>query len=573
MYCLAIIKVTLPGFGTQMLISVLASGEASLMLHVLTIFLVGRIRGHLTVAKGYLEAPKERFFTCRPIASSREVRLLRLLPRTAETEIRCELVHTSLDNSEPYEAISYTWESPERTSRIIVDNLPFLTTEKVYSLLRGLSLLSQTKLVWIDYVCINQIDPVERSSQVLLMREIYNRAQRVIGWLGEAPDAATAKEIVLELALIYRSQALDGSRGYERYSQDSRVPALQRFLRNDWFNRMWIIQEVAMARDLHMVYGSENIPWEELNAAIRFCTAPEMLDLLSCDMGPGAKGSILTSLANAGTLFEVRTTIASGTMGDFAKSVAFIFHEFKASDPRDKIYAILGVVDECNHEMLKPDYRKTVQDVYTLAAMYIYDISWSQYPLRILPYAGIGLERSLDGLPSWVPDWSSKLCIHGNVPETFTVYGTGLDFRVPYLQNSPLLNMPKRHEASLDTSPEFDIFPQHKTMRIRGFVVDDIAELSHVFEVPYFENMTSTAKKWDLGSGLVQFHAAIKRLVKKAKDPYPTGQSIEDVIWRTMIGDRVIVGSSILRPAPGEFRSHYRAWEKHYADYSSKALD
>lgn len=142
MYCLAIIKVTLPGFGTQMLISVLALGEASLMLHVLTIFLVGRIRGHLTVAKGYLEVPKERFFTCRPIASSREVRLLRLLPRTAETEIRYELVHTSLDNSEPYEAISYTWESPERTRRIIVDNLPFLTTEKVYSLLRVLSLLS-----------------------------------------------------------------------------------------------------------------------------------------------------------------------------------------------------------------------------------------------------------------------------------------------------------------------------------------------------------------------------------------------------------------------------------------------
>lgn len=136
----------------------------------------------------------------------------------------------------------------------------------------------------------------------------------------------------------------------------------------------------------------------------------------------------------------------------------------------------------------------------------------------------------MNGLPSWVPNWSSKLCIYRNFPETFTVYGTGLDFRVPYLQNAPLLNIPKRHKASLDTSPDFDIFPQYKTMRIRGFVVDDITELSHVFKVPYFENMTSTVKKWELGSGLVQFYTVIKRLVKKAKDPYLTGQLVEDVI-------------------------------------------
>ena len=77
--------------------------------------------------------------------------------------------------------------------------------------------------------------------------------------------------------------------------------------------------------------------------------------------------------------------------------------KFKAKDPRDKVYALLGLVtDELGIKALV-DYNKSTETVYTETARYL--LGREPHPLRILTYAGVGLPGSVLSLPSWVPDW------------------------------------------------------------------------------------------------------------------------------------------------------------------------
>lgn len=73
----------------------------------------------------------------------------------------------------------------------------------------------------------------------------------------------------------------------------------------------------------------------------------------------------------------------------------------KASDPRDKVFGILGLVNRFGQIFLVPDYRKSVGTVFTEAAKVVINFSKS---LKILRYSS--RESGLDDRPSWAPDWN-----------------------------------------------------------------------------------------------------------------------------------------------------------------------
>lgn len=77
----------------------------------------------------------------------------------------------------------------------------------------------------------------------------------------------------------------------------------------------------------------------------------------------------------------------------------------KASDPRDRVYAFVGLADK--HYGIVPDYTNgnTVVHVMIDAAQKIIQHEDS---LAILQYTGQGREHLGHFLPSWVPDWSSR---------------------------------------------------------------------------------------------------------------------------------------------------------------------
>ena len=106
---------------------------------------------------------------------------------------------------------------------------------------------SVNSLLWIDALCINQDNISERSAQVQLMDKIYQQASRVLIYLGEAESGS--------------DNAMDSiaQRHSDKYS--TQMGVLDFFQRRPWFNRVWVLQEVALADCALAICGSKCVPW------------------------------------------------------------------------------------------------------------------------------------------------------------------------------------------------------------------------------------------------------------------------------------------------------------------------
>jgi len=141
------------------------------------------------VVKAGLKPEEDLIWQYPPLnPQSNDIRLLALMPGVSDTTINCKQVNVSLDEGVLYEALSYTWGDPKTTHFINFESMPFLITANLYSALQQLRPVRAPRYLWIDALCIDQINDSEKSHQVRLMGDIYKRASRVIAWLGEADE-------------------------------------------------------------------------------------------------------------------------------------------------------------------------------------------------------------------------------------------------------------------------------------------------------------------------------------------------------------------------------------------------
>jgi hypothetical protein len=89
-----------------------------------------------------------------------EIRLLKIKNRIPYMGLRTILLHVKLADKPTYEAISYTWGTSTDTMEVIIDGYAFTTSIAIYNALCGRSSMWRKRLVWIDAICINQMDPV-----------------------------------------------------------------------------------------------------------------------------------------------------------------------------------------------------------------------------------------------------------------------------------------------------------------------------------------------------------------------------------------------------------------------------
>lgn len=212
--------------------------------------------------------------------TSREFRILTLLPGAESTPIKTTLRHVSLEDKLSFDALSYEW-GPESSniSQIYVGDEPFTIRHNLWLFLTRLRASSHSaQQIYVDAICINQKDGEEKSHQVALMSEIYMRAKKVLVWLGEhdrssemvfgtkfedyvsnMPKGVRAIPFLLPVTVPLHiiGRAKQASRAFR--SSTERVAAWTSLLSRSYWNRTWIIQEFLLARSIVVFCGPDHM--------------------------------------------------------------------------------------------------------------------------------------------------------------------------------------------------------------------------------------------------------------------------------------------------------------------------
>jgi hypothetical protein len=358
-----------------------------------------------------------------------------------------------LDRCSPYVCLSYTWGPPLNTEECEAEyegakrSLVLQSGNHTGRLEVGLNLwegLEQliaagcTGLLWVDAICINQDDPQERSSQVAIMGQIYGDSEGVIVWLGKDQSNLEDFSWFHDTLLPALEKHFDDGGGFSDLMQliqgaNLGVEPSARwrgyilfYEQHRWFHRCWIVQEIACAPKITVFCGNASIDFQD------FCDMASFLNDLATAIVPAGwrPGAIHTELTNghkghgivlqrtACQLTELRRLFGmfpiTGAKTPSQMCFSFFFsslsvvRRYEASNPRDKVYAAIGMATKflpSGETIIVPDYSSSVVDVYARTTAFL--IEKLPY-LAVLSFVEDGGVRILSDLPSWVPDFSSN---------------------------------------------------------------------------------------------------------------------------------------------------------------------
>ena len=340
-----------------------------------------------------------RWFRYAPLSSNEEnrnFRLLEILPGEGD-DIVCNLKHISLNEKPKYETISYCWGDSKAAKRIQCNNALLNIPDSLYFALQQFRYKKEIRTLWADAICINQSDPDEKSSQIPHMSDIYRNSLCVLVWLGrESKDSALAMSFISELHSTIKDVAPPLANPIADLNPGERRAwrAFLHLLERPWFRRVWVIQEVAVASKAVIHCGSSFLFWDTL---VEVCqntfksAAPMKLPSLGL-------GAVLL-------LGHIRLNTIEGTKLGLLQTL-LVTRSFRASDPRDKIYAICGLAEDSGsqHLNIQANYRLSPEDVFTTFAMTILQ---KKRNLDLLSVPRSSHDSKLKQLPSWTPDWTT----------------------------------------------------------------------------------------------------------------------------------------------------------------------
>ncbi|KAI0871983.1 heterokaryon incompatibility protein-domain-containing protein [Hypoxylon argillaceum] len=372
--------------------------------------------------------------------SLRQSRLVTILPGGWNDCLRCYLKPFLIDQ-EPaahYKALSYVWGSQTATEAIIVNGHDRNVTVNLACAIRHLRNVEGPIDIWIDALCINQDNPSEKTAQVALMRDIYAGAEDVVVFLGDGMDYRISKaypsfplpspirfwndsrdERYLQLfretsrckgkiwnafqavSLVrVLSEAIHHSESsvIERTGTQSprSFEMLRRLLNQPWWQRIWVVQEVAISPKVTVRYGNVSAPWE------MFVQAAEATKLQRHQLRMEAEYAKVLSLFTHRILdIEMLRTEWKGHNATDLLSLLQRFSDRKATDERDKIYALLGLARQ--QGLVISDYSVSIRILYTETS-----ISFIKNYQDVSLLSGDLKRKNRQNLASWVPDWSAN---------------------------------------------------------------------------------------------------------------------------------------------------------------------
>ncbi|KAL7905894.1 heterokaryon incompatibility protein domain-containing protein [Trichoderma velutinum] len=435
---------------------------------------------------------------------AKSIRLLVIHPARFNDDICLDLYESTIDtkNTPQYEALSYVWGPKEDPVTVYMgkEQSTFGVTPYLYKALKHLRYEDKSRIIWIDAICINQTDNAERSAQVAIMGDIYRQAKQVVVWLGSEENQSSHALSLLDSlgekvrvdwdtgAITPSSNDAGDKHWADKYASlpyDKKdLESLTNLFQRQWFERLWIRQEIILSRDAVVQCGLQIIPWKRFRRAL-FVIAGK--DFSSVRPGSELSNWITVIRPRLRLLYQVCTT-KSTTFGD----LRYNFGLSRCQDPRDRIYGVLSILDEREQSLgIVPDYSKETQVIYRdVVVRYIKSLRELNILLQCEPVA------PFDSL-TWVPDWS-----------------------VPSVNKPPLA-----WTAAASSQLMAHVEIRGETFCIAGKIIDKIKNVIN------FES-----KKLE---GPLDVLEALRTIIPATADetPYPTGDTLLEAYVRTMVRD------------------------------------
>ncbi|KAK4442536.1 ankyrin repeat-containing domain protein [Podospora aff. communis PSN243] len=360
----------------------------------------------------------DEFYTYKPIDLSTDaIRVLRLHKGYPTDPISCSLAEIFLqDDGVPYEALSYTWGDTLVEVAITLCGRKKTIKDNLYTALHCLRSADEDRWLWVDALCIDQADPAEKTHQVGRMRRIYEKADRVLIWLG--PGGTGDVDLLFEMMGWFGRRVrrrgdyrkdevgawveewsvfLGESGGMGTEFNQRRRRGMVEMLERPWWRRVWIVQEAFNAKRAAVLCGWNSVPTET------FAVMPKLLGL-------EVDGRVEDPLVQS--VLEVMPGYLrkSGWRGERAdlRTLLRKFSRSEAKDHRDKIYALLGIASDAGTDgKLQADYNVGPGDAVCHAISY-FIFGESSYRW-ICPLPGWNFRTFvgyLDELPAQVLAWA-----------------------------------------------------------------------------------------------------------------------------------------------------------------------
>lgn len=364
-----------------------------------------------------------------------DIRSTAIPPQLISGSIR----HVSLDEEPSYKALSYAWgdlASPKYP--ILIDGSTLLVTPNLYQALQLFQTLPGISSLWIDAICINQIDDKEKSRQVPLMHTIFSQAEEVLIWLGPAAnqsseiisfliDWASKYTAVLEVEgfefLGSRYLEPEQLRGFltsisDGFPADLWLQPVTEFLTRPWWNRVWVMQELILAKKAIIYCGYIKVDWKVMERAIEIFSYPGCFPRGDLDFQNfGMQVATVAHLRRLRLEYLGRyRNWKPGLSWEELLSLSRWPHLPEATDERDRVYGLMALLNEEDRNRIAVDYSPGS----TLARL-LFDVSCVVIG-RIGPRCMVlcnNWERRIDdapfpGLPTWSPNWLSSHGMHFN---------------------------------------------------------------------------------------------------------------------------------------------------------------
>jgi hypothetical protein len=306
-----------------------------------------------------------------------EIRLLRLDPGKDTEPLSAHLETWPLHDHEggpyqKYDALSYVWgEVRSEYGQMDVDGHSFNITTAVAHALARLRFAAAPRLVWVDFICINQEGLEERAEQVSVMAEIFGSAQRTCVHLGSFTPEIASGFRTLE---ILRSRPITGWSEIWDHPPPLVCAGIRDLMRRPWWGRTWCVQEAVVAKEVVLLCGDHSLTWSTSGREVyRF-----LRSLKAAVLSPQWEQFDVGSTCFEPLIELLRTQLANGPDRDTWSEadqtpdlldVAYDMRHRLSTELRDRFFGVLSLAKGIGHGAANletlVDYTKTHVEVFT----------------------------------------------------------------------------------------------------------------------------------------------------------------------------------------------------------------